>query len=327
MTNILIDFIKNRAKEIKLPEYDSLVIKDLKDKDIQILAQILELNEKLSKNIKRLSGCEYGGVLQEATKAIGGYYYLDSISDAYFIYRDLNKNEEVVGTWLTPDENWLPFNIKDQKVYTYEAITNEGSLDIGDVVTNFTNSIVALNNRMNIGETNINNLLLACNPVGTVIVGYFLDEDIPGYIDADGGLLDKDEFPNWFAKIGYTQGGWGQYFKNLDLRGEFIRVLDDGRGIDEGRLLGSFQAQQLLKHMHDGATNEGGIHTHKIIEGHVGGTSGGSYTSGDDYTDHIYSWQTTTANGNHGHTLKTYETGFDENRVRNIALRAKIKVV
>jgi hypothetical protein len=301
------------------------VIKDLKDKDIQILAQILELNEKLSKNIKRLSGCEYGGVLQEATKAIGGYYYLDSISDAYFIYRDLNKNEEVVGTWLTPNENWLPFNIKDQKVYTYETITNEGSLDIGDVVTNFTNSIVALNNRMNIGETNINNLLLACNPVGTVIVGYFLDEDIPGYIDADGGLLDKDEFPNWFAKIGYTQDGWGQYFKNLDLRGEFIRVLDDGRGIDEGRLLGSFQAQQLLKHMHDGITGEAGVHTHAIPwrpdqniynSGHVAGTGGGG------------GWmKETTSNGIHGHTLKTYETGSDENRVRNIALRAKIKVV
>jgi hypothetical protein len=44
-----------------------------------------------------------------------------------------------------------------------------------------------------------------------------------------------------------------------DMRGEFVRGLDDGRGVDAGRALGSAQAQQLLQHTH-GVTDAGHVH-------------------------------------------------------------------
>ena len=50
----------------------------------------------------------------------------------------------------------------------------------------------------------------------------------------------------------------------VDLRGEFIRGLDNGRGVDTGRTLASWQAQLFQDHTHYGSrsaimlTNTGG---------------------------------------------------------------------
>jgi microcystin-dependent protein len=53
-----------------------------------------------------------------------------------------------------------------------------------------------------------------------------------------------------FAVIGYTYGGSGGSFVLPDLRGEFIRGWDDGRGVDPARAFGSAQAENLPNHKH-----------------------------------------------------------------------------
>ena len=55
-----------------------------------------------------------------------------------------------------------------------------------------------------------------------------------------------------FAAIGTTYGaGDGRSTFNLpDLRGEFIRGWDDGRGVDTGHLFGSAQADAVRQHYH-----------------------------------------------------------------------------
>lgn len=47
-----------------------------------------------------------------------------------------------------------------------------------------------------------------------------------------------------------TRSTSGAYFKLADLRGEFIRGLDNGRGVDTGRVLGSTQGQSIQTHTH-----------------------------------------------------------------------------
>lgn len=77
-------------------------------------------------------------------------------------------------------------------------------------------------------------------PVGSVV--YFAANNIPlGYLKCDGSLVAKATYPRLFDVIGYSYGGSGSLFKIPDLRGEFIRGFDDGRGIDSGRAFGSTQ--------------------------------------------------------------------------------------
>ncbi|HDN1307330.1 phage tail protein [Escherichia coli] len=70
-----------------------------------------------------------------------------------------------------------------------------------------------------------------------------------GWLKCNGAAFDKVKYPN-LAKA-YPSG------KLLDLRGEFIRGWDDGRGIDAGRALLSIQAGMLEKHRHIVVANDG----------------------------------------------------------------------
>lgn len=65
-----------------------------------------------------------------------------------------------------------------------------------------------------------------------------------GFLKCDGAAVSRSTYAALFAVCGTTFGvGNGSTTFNLpDLRGEFIRGLDDGRGVDSGRVLGSAQA-------------------------------------------------------------------------------------
>ena len=77
-------------------------------------------------------------------------------------------------------------------------------------------------------------------PVGSVV--YFAANNVPlGYLKCDGTLVPKTTYSRLFNVIGYTYGGSGNLFKLPDLRGEFIRGFDDGRGVDFGRVFGTAQ--------------------------------------------------------------------------------------
>lgn len=63
-----------------------------------------------------------------------------------------------------------------------------------------------------------------------------------GYLLCDGSEISKEAYAGLYAVIGsiYGAASMGK-FKLPDLRGEFIRGLDNARGIDKNRSLGSFQ--------------------------------------------------------------------------------------
>ena len=93
--------------------------------------------------------------------------------------------------------------------------------------------------------------LLGMVPSGTVL--YFAGQTAPaGWLKANGAALSRTAYAALFAAIGTTYGaGDGRSTFNLpDLRGEFIRGWDDGRGVDAGRVFGSAQAHALQSHQH-----------------------------------------------------------------------------
>src|ERR1035437_8428703 len=79
------------------------------------------------------------------------------------------------------------------------------------------------------------------NPAGTI--QHFANATAPhGYLECNGQSVSTTTYPELFAAIGYLYGGSGAAFNVPDLRGQFVRSYDDGRNVDPGRVMGSFQA-------------------------------------------------------------------------------------
>ncbi|MCZ5463542.1 tail fiber protein [Escherichia coli] len=70
-----------------------------------------------------------------------------------------------------------------------------------------------------------------------------------GWLKCNGAAFDKVKYPH--LATAYPSG------KLPDLRGEFIRGWDDGRGVDAGRALLSIQTGMLEKHRHIVVANDG----------------------------------------------------------------------
>jgi hypothetical protein len=165
------------------------------------------------------------------------------------------------------------------------------------------------------------------NPAGTILA--FAGNSTPqGYLVCDGSAVSRTTYRLLYTIIGTTYGaGNGSSTFNLpDLRGEFIRGLDAGRGIDTSRTIGSAQSQAVGTHNHlyddiYGVYDEAspGYFDLNGVEP-VGfqwwypGTWG--YPSNDDIGDNgILTSRRATENN----------TGSAETRPRNIAMRYLIK--
>lgn len=131
-----------------------------------------------------------------------------------------------------------------------------------------------------------------------------------GWLKANGAAVSRTAYPELFATIGTTWGAGDGFntFNLPDLRGEFIRGWDDGRGLDANRVIGTVQGWAIEAHAHSGTTNGGGNHQHTAttdVQGnHAHSISGSTNASGD----HIHgAW--TDAQGNHAHRAWTDAQG------------------
>lgn len=131
----------------------------------------------------------------------------------------------------------------------------------------------------------------------------------PSFLKCNGAAISRSVYSGLFAVIGTTYGvGNGSTTFNVpDLRGEFIRGLDDGRAVDAGRSLGSAQAEDYKSHRHTLGKDDG------ITPISGGGTN-------------ISSWNGLVMGSTNivGNNLKTLLDGGTETRPRNIALLACI---
>ena len=145
-------------------------------------------------------------------------------------------------------------------------------------------------------------------PAGTV--SYFGGGTAPsGWLECNGQGVSTTTFAELFAAIGYTYGGSGGTFNVPDLRGEFVRGWDHGRGADSGRAMGSLQGQDWKSFTFRG--DPGIAYAHELNMGkNVGAYSGGYFFMGK--------WETTS------NSVRMYWDS-SEIRPRNVALMACIK--
>lgn len=157
-------------------------------------------------------------------------------------------------------------------------------------------------------------------PVGTVMYSASVLGVPAGWLECRGQLLDKQQYENLFLALGPDTSVNQYQFRNLDLRGEFLRCLDDGRGVDPYRVIGTFQNSANLEHGHlfdDIRYSEIWSSIFSYDDPMLGTISvgpGPGSNRGVDYDNGVYFLQ-------HG----TYKSGTNESRPRNVALRAIIK--
>lgn len=143
-------------------------------------------------------------------------------------------------------------------------------------------------------------------------IAYFATDQVPmGWLKANGTEASRTAFAGIFSVIGtrFGVGDGATTFGLPDQRGEFIRGWDDGRRVDPGRGLGTWQADAFQGHGHRFMNGNGYIGS---------GTYGAGFsTYGPDDTK----VREAISDGVNGVPRTANET-----RPRNIALLACIKI-
>ena len=135
-------------------------------------------------------------------------------------------------------------------------------------------------------------------------IAYFARATAPyGWLLCDGANVSRTTYADLFAAIGteFGAGDGATTFGMPDLRGEFIRGWDGGRGVDAGRAFGSAQADEFKSHTHS-VTNGSSIRRQSGNSLNDASSNSGSYT-----------------------TISISTTGGPETRPRNIAMLGCIK--
>lgn len=177
------------------------------------------------------------------------------------------------------------------------------------------------------------------------LVFHFGNTPPPGTLKANGAEVSRSTYARLFAVIGTRFGvGNGTTTFNLpDARGYFIRGFDDGRGVDAGRGLGSFQDDENKSHNHGASTGEAGWHGHAANSNAAGNHNHTVEIMGNSDSDHannvtrganrtvrsgIYTTSTNglhnhliyvDGNGTHTHPVSIAASGGNESRPKNLA--------
>jgi phage-related tail fiber protein len=148
-----------------------------------------------------------------------------------------------------------------------------------------------------------------------------------GYLKANGAAVSRTTYAVLFAAIGTAFGaGDGSTTFNLpDIRGEFLRGWDDGRGVDGGRAFGSSQGSQNLLHNHAATAANAGAHTHSLGQNLDRSPAGDGNAIWGDENYYGTTTQTTSTAGDHTHAITVAGSGGNEARPRNVAMLACIK--
>jgi microcystin-dependent protein len=139
--------------------------------------------------------------------------------------------------------------------------------------------------------TNSSTLIISSIPVGSI--HYFPAKDPPsGFLKLNGQIISRTNYSDLWnfvqssgnlasSEITKQTGQFGpgdgiSTFSLPDYRGLFLRSWDDGRNIDSGRIMGSFQESQNM------------AHNHSIID------SGHNHGISDPGHEHYYSYPQST---------------------------------
>jgi len=170
-------------------------------------------------------------------------------------------------------------------------------------------------------ETKIADLV----PAGTVsMFASVIEPD--GWLICDGRLLDRSQYSDLFNAIGTQFGTTSSTNFNLpDLRGEFVRGWDNGRGVDNNRPFGGSQLDQMQDHKHQAHTPAEKTFTYDF--GTITSTGGITSQNGNPFRVSLGDFNIDNVNPLSGPLSESgsqYRAG-SETRSRNVALNFIIK--
>ena len=165
-----------------------------------------------------------------------------------------------------------------------------------------------------------------------------------GYLECNGAAVSRTTYSALFAIIGtaYGAGNGSSTFNIPDLRGEFVRGFDNGKGTDSGRSIATSQSATNASHNHSvsvsGTTSNKSLtgDVRRISEGYrAQGTASGVFTKELDGNNSITGSSSTSPvagfsmDASHDHTFSASGTSGSqggEARPRNIAMMYIIKI-
>ena len=223
--------------------------------------------------------------------------------------------------------NALPIRFQDSSGAPFVSLKSPSSLS-GNVSLTLPPSIVSGGFMQTDSSGNLSFQIVAGVPSGAVFC--IAVASVPsGYLECNGQSVSRTTFAALFAVIGTQYGSSsGSTFKVPDLRGEFIRGFDNGRGVDSGRSVASSQSDQNKQHNHSASSSSsvsdpGHTHTANYGQGNLV-SSGGAFGLRDSGNANRI------RNANTGISVSTSTSigndGGNETRPRNIAMMYVIKV-
>ena len=162
----------------------------------------------------------------------------------------------------------------------------------------------------------------SATPTGSVFM--LATATVPsGYLECDGAAVSRTTYADLFAAIGtvWGSGNGSTTFNVPDLRGEFVRGWDNGRGQDSGRTFASLQTEMIGPHNH-GITDPG--HTHTSNQDLENPNSSGITQGAGNRNHGVVSSGTTIVNSSTTGISINNNSGT-ENRPRNISMMYVIK--
>ncbi|RQS11271.1 phage tail protein [Burkholderia sp. Bp9002] len=126
-----------------------------------------------------------------------------------------------------------------------------------------------------------------------------------GFLKLNGAVVKRSDYPALWAYVqasgalvseaDWGKGRWGCFgmgdgsttFRLPELRGEFIRCWDDGRGVDSNREIGSLQNSANLWHAHGASASAGGDHVHSAWTDAQGNHQHHGWTGGGGEHQHV----------------------------------------
>ena len=168
--------------------------------------------------------------------------------------------------------NALPIRFQDSSGSPFVSIQSPSSLS-GNVTITLPSSITNGGFLQTDGSGNLSFQIVAGVPTGSVFC-LAVDTVPTGYVKCNGASYQRTgTYAALFAVIGTTYGAAdSSHFNVPDLRGEFVRGFDDGRGVDSGRSINDPQGGQNLQHNHTASssvTDPGHFH-HSFKLGNAG---------------------------------------------------------
>ena len=155
-----------------------------------------------------------------------------------------------------------------------------------------------------------------------MIMTFAADYAPTGWLKANGAAVSRTVYAKLFAAVGTRFGAGDGYstFNLPDLRGEFARFWDDGRGVDAGRGLGTWQ--------NDAVQNWEAVFTYQRAQVHGVEKREGAFMleSEHDRGTALEGSSWATSHAHIGPSVNNAARTAPETRPRNIALLACIKI-